>query len=210
MKSSDGSLYRIYKNGSSKIPSYLDDYAFYINALLDLFEIKPDTQYIELAVQYTDYLTKNFWDSDENNFYYTSNFHESLPIRNKILHDLAIPSGNSVSVSNFIRLYHITGNNDYLNFAEKMMKVSLLSAAENPFSFGCLLSSAYLYIKKPLEITFVSKDAHSKKSAMLDFINKTFIPNGILSIIDKNCNLESLEKYPLFQNKSLINKNSPS
>jgi uncharacterized protein len=209
MKSSDGSLYRIYKNGSSKIPSYLDDYAFYINALLDLFEIKPDTQYIELAVQYTDYLTKNFWDSDENNFYYTSDFHESLPIRNKILHDLAIPSGNSVSVSNFIRLYHITGNNDYLNFAEKMMKVSLLSAAENPFSFGCLLSSAYLYIKKPLEITFVSRGAHSKKSALLDFINKAFIPNGILSIIDKSCNIESLEKYSLFQNKSLINKNSP-
>jgi uncharacterized protein YyaL (SSP411 family) len=209
MKSSDGSLYRIYKNGSSKIPSYLDDYAFYINALLDLFEVKPDTQYIELAVQYTDYLTKNFWDSDEHNFYYTSDFHESLPIRNKILHDLAIPSGNSVSVSNFIRLYHITGNNDYLNFAEKMMKVSLLSAAENPFSFGCLLSSAYLYIKKPLEITFVSRGAHSKKSALLDFINKAFIPNGILSIIDKSCNLESLEKYSLFQNKSLINKNSP-
>jgi uncharacterized protein YyaL (SSP411 family) len=209
MKSSDGSLYRIYKNGSSKIPSYLDDYAFYINALLDLFEIKPDTQYIELAVQYTDYLTKNFWDSDENNFYYTSDFHESLPIRNKILHDLAIPSGNSVSVSNFIRLYHITGNNDYLHIAEKMMKVSLLSAAENPFSFGCLLSSAYLYIKKPLEITFVSRGAHSKRSALLDFINKAFIPNGILSIIDKSCNMESLEKYSLFQNKSLINKNSP-
>ena len=210
MKSSDGSLYRIYKNGSAKIPSYLDDYAFYINALLDLFEIKPDAQYMELAVQYTDYLIKNFWDSGENNFYYTSNFHESLPIRNKILHDLAIPSGNSVSVSNFIRLYHITGNNDYVNIAEKMMKVSLLSAAENPFSFGCLLSSAYLYIKKPLEITLVSKDVHSKKSAMLDFINKTFVPNGILSIIDKSCNLQSLEKYSLFQNKSLINKNSPS
>ena len=210
MKSSDGSLYRIYKNGSAKIPSYLDDYAFYINALLDLFEIKPDAQYMELAVQYTDYLIKNFWDSGENNFYYTSNFHESLPIRNKILHDLAIPSGNSVSVSNFIRLYHITGNNDYVNIAEKMMKVSLLSAAENPFSFGCLLSSAYLYIKKPLEITLVSKDVHSKKSAMLDFINKTFVPNGILSIIDKSCNLQSLEKYPLFQNKSLTNKNSPS
>ena len=209
MKSSDGSLYRIYKNGSAKIPSYLDDYAFYINALLDLFEIKPDAQYMELAVQYTDYLIKNFWDSDENNFYYTSDFHESLPIRNKILHDLAIPSGNSVSVSNFIRLYHITGNNDYLNFAEKMMKVSLLSAAENPFSFGCLLSSAYLYIKKPVEITFVSRGAHSKKSALLDFINKAFIPNGILSIIDKSCNIESLEKYSLFQNKSLINKNSP-
>ncbi|HEY0580476.1 MAG TPA: thioredoxin domain-containing protein, partial [Candidatus Nitrosocosmicus sp.] len=106
MKSSDGSLYRIYKSNISKIPSYLDDYAFYINALLDLLEIRPDAYYIELIIHYTDYLIKNFWDSDENNFYYTSSSHELLPIRNKILYDLAIPSGNSISVSNFIRLYH--------------------------------------------------------------------------------------------------------
>lgn len=208
MKSSNGSLHRIYKNGVSKIPSYLDDYAFYINALLDLLEIKPDIQYLELIIQYTDYLIKNFWDSDENNFYYTSTFHELLPIRNKILYDLAIPSGNSISVSNFIRLYHVTGNSDYLNFAEKMMKVSLSSALENPFGFGCLLSSAYLYIKKPVEITVFSKNIHFKESTMLNIINTAFIPNGIFSIIDENCNLKILEKYPLFQNQSLLNNNS--
>ncbi len=208
MKSSNGSLHRIYKNGVSKIPSYLDDYAFYINALLDLLEIKPEIQYLELIIQYTEYLIKNFWDSDENNFYYTSTFHELLPIRNKILYDLAIPSGNSISVSNFIRLYHVTGNSDYLNFAEKMMKVSLSSALENPFGFGCLLSSAYLYIKKPVEITVFSKNIHFKESTMLYIINTAFIPNGIFSIIDENCNLKILEKYPLFQNKSLLNNNS--
>ncbi|MEJ7642851.1 MAG: thioredoxin domain-containing protein [Candidatus Nitrosocosmicus sp.] len=206
MKSSDGSLYHIYKDGLSKIPSYLDDYAFYINALLDLFEIKPDVYYIDLATQYTDYLTKNFWDSEENNFYYTSNLHEILPIRNKILYDLAIPSGNSVSVSNFIRLYHITGKNDYLSFAEKTMKSSLLSAVENPFGFGHLLSSAYLYVKKPMEITFFSKNISLKKSTMLKVINRAFVPNGIFSIMDENCNLKALEKYPLFQNKSLLNE----
>ncbi len=172
----------------------MDDYAFYINALLDLLEIKPDIRYMELIIQYTDYLIKNFWDSDENNFYYTSTFHELLPIRNKILYDLAIPSGNSISVSNFIRLYHVTGNNDYLTFAEKMMKFSLSSALENPFGFGCLLSSAYLYIKKPIEITFFCKNIRFKESSMLNFINTAFIPNGIFSIIDENCNLKKLGK----------------
>ncbi len=208
MKSSDGSLYHIYKDGVSKIPSYLDDYAFYINALLDLFEIKPDAYYVDLAIQHADYLTKNFWDSEENNFYFTSNLHESLPIRNKILYDLAIPSGNSISVSNFIRLYHITGKNDYLHFAEKIMKASLLSAVENPFGFGCLLSSAYLYVKKPMEITFFSKNIPKKNSTMLNIINRTFIPNGIFSILDENCDLNTLEKYPLFQNKSLLHEKS--
>ena len=49
MKSSNGSLFHIYKNGASKIPAYLDDYAFYINAILDLMEVKPTVKYLELA-----------------------------------------------------------------------------------------------------------------------------------------------------------------
>jgi hypothetical protein len=43
---------------------------------------------------------------------------------------------------------------------------------------------------------------------MLNIINRTFIPNGIFSIIGENCNLKTLEKYPLFQNKSLLNEKS--
>ncbi len=204
MKSSNGYLYRIYKNGSSKIHSYLDDYAFYINTLLDMFEIKPEIQYLELAINYSDYLIKNFWDSNENNFYYTSIYHESLPIRNKILYDLAIPSGNSMSVSNFIRLYHITGNSDYMDFAEKMIKSSISSALENPFGFGCLLSSIYLYVKKPIELTFFSKKTNVKESDLYNFINRTFIPNGMFFFIKSDHDLKNMEKYLLFQNKDLF------
>jgi uncharacterized protein len=207
MKLTNDSLYRIYKNDVSKIPAYLDDYSFYINALLDLLEINPNIEYLNMIINYTDLLIKNFWDSNENNFYYTSSFHESLPIRNKILYDLAIPSGNSISISNFIRLYHVTGNRDYIDFAERMMKSSLSSAVENPFGFGCLLSSAYIYIKKPVEITVFSKNIYIKETPLLDFINTAFIPNGIFSIIDNECNLRSLEEYALFQNKSLLDRN---
>ncbi|HEX5519467.1 MAG TPA: thioredoxin domain-containing protein [Candidatus Nitrosocosmicus sp.] len=207
MKLTNDSLYRIYKNDVSKIPAYLDDYSFYVNALLDLLEINPNIEYLNMIINYTDHLIKNFWDSNENNFYYTSSFHESLPIRNKILYDLAIPSGNSISISNFIRLYHVTGNRDYIDFAERMMKSSLSSAVENPFGFGCLLSSAYMYIKKPVEITVFTKNVHIKKTPLLDFINTAFIPNGIFSIIDNECNLKSLEEYALFQNKSSLDRN---
>lgn len=209
MKSTNGSLYRIYKNGISKISAYLDDYSFYINALLDLFEINPDIKNLRLIINYTDYLIQNFWDSSENNFYYASSFHDSLPIRNKILYDLSIPSGNSISISNFIRLYHITGNSEYIDYAKKMIKASLSSAIENPFGFGCLLSSTYMYIKKPVEITIFSKNAHMKKTPLLNFIDTTFIPNGIFCIIDDKCNLKSLEEYSLFQIKSLLDKNLP-
>ncbi len=86
-----------------------------------------------------------------------------------------------------------------------MLRVSLPSALENPFAFGHLLSSAYMYIKKPIEITVFLKDSDDiMSSELLQFIDNTFVPNGIVSVIGKSCNLPSLDKYPLFKDKSLV------
>lgn len=204
MKSEDGNLYRIYKNGHSKIFAYLDDYAFYINSLLDLFELEPNIKYLDLAIGYSDYLLNHFWDPKENNFYYSSDAHEPLLLRTKILYDLAIPSGNSVLVSNFIRLYHLTGNNHYIQIAEKMISSSIVSAMENPFGFGHLLCAAYLYIKKPVEITVFSNA--SRSSTLIDLVNSTFLPNGIVSYLNNNYDLNALEKYSFFKDKPALNK----
>ena len=207
LKSNEGYLYRIYKQDKAKILAYLDDYAFYINSLLDLFEIKTDPRFIELASYYTDVLIKHFWDGKENNFYYSSDMHESILTKTKVLYDLALPSGNSVSISNLIRLYHITGKNNYIDMAEKMMKGSISSALDNPFGFGWLLSSTYLYIKKPTEITIFTKD---NKSDMIDEMNKMYVPNGIFSIVHEDSISEKLDNYNLFKNKSLIKEKPAS
>lgn len=204
MKSSEGSLCRIYKNGQSKIFAYLDDYTFYINSLLDLFEIEPNKKYLELAIYYSEYLLEHFWDSKENNFYYSSDIHEPLLLRTKILYDLAIPSGNSIAISNFIRLYHLTGKNEYIQISEKMINGSIISAVENPFGFGHLLCAAYMFIKKPIEITLFSKNPN--QSPMLNLINTMFLPNGIFSYLNNNnYELKDLEKYSFFMNKPSLN-----
>jgi uncharacterized protein YyaL (SSP411 family) len=133
--------------------------------------------------------------------------HESILTKTKVLYDLALPSGNSVSISNLIRLYHITGQNNYIDMAEKMMKGSISSALDNPFGFGWLLSSAYLYIKKPTEITIFTKD---NKSDMIDELNKMYVPNGIFSIVHEDSISEKLDNYNLFKNKSLIKEKPAS
>ncbi|MDQ2684376.1 MAG: thioredoxin domain-containing protein [Thermoproteota archaeon] len=208
LKSKDGYLYRIYKKGEAKIPAYLDDYSFYINALLDIFEVKTDSKCIKLASHYADLSLKHFWDIEDNNFYYSSDMHESLLLRTKILYDLALPSGNSVFVSNLIRLYHIIGNNDYMDRAERMIKGSISSAIDNPFGFGWLLTSSYLYIKKPIEITVFSKD--TKYSKIIDELNKMFIPNGIFAILNIEDLSQDLDRYSLFKNKTLIKEKPKS
>ncbi|HSD04355.1 MAG TPA: thioredoxin domain-containing protein, partial [Nitrosopumilaceae archaeon] len=81
----NGKLLRTYKNGQAKLMAYLDDYVYFVNALLDVFEINPDAKYLDLAVKHADYLIDHFWDESENNFFFTADDHEKLIIRTKNL-----------------------------------------------------------------------------------------------------------------------------
>jgi uncharacterized protein len=194
-------LQRTFKNGVSKLNAYLDDYAFYVNALLDVFEVDSKPEYLEKAIIFTNSMIQHFWDDKDGNLYFTSDDHEQLIVRTKSLYDLAIPSGNSVAASNLLRLYYITENDDYLHKAERIMKAGARTAAENPFGFGQLLIAIYLYIKKPMEIIIIRKTEMKHESPMLTWLNRQFIPNGIIATINGNLQLQQLQKYPFFMNR---------
>jgi uncharacterized protein len=202
---SDGRLRRTFKDGVSKLNAYLDDYAFYISALLDVFEVDTNSRYIEKAISYADFMIKHFWDEKRENFFFTSDDHEQLIVRTKSLYDLAIPSGNSTAASALLRLYHITRNSDYLLKAEQIMTTGAKAAAENPFGFGQLLNAVYLYIKKPIEITIIGTNIEKPTDSerMSNWLGKQFIPNSIIAIVKDQSQLESLSTYPFFEGKKI-------
>lgn len=189
-------LYRTFKNGVSKLSAYLDDYAFYVNALLDVFELNSNPVYLEKAIKYTDVMLEHFWDAVDGTLYFTSDDHEQLIVRTRSLYDLAIPSGNSIAASNLLRLYHLTQKNDYIEKAEQIMMASAKSSAENPFGFGQLLIAIYLYVKKPIEITVRITNNSGEGQKMSRWINKQFIPNAITVIINSLSQLSRLQHYP--------------
>jgi uncharacterized protein len=194
-----GRLFRTFKSGISKLNAYLDDYAFYVNALLDVFELDSNPIYLERATKYTDFMLQHFWDPVNSNLYFTSDDHEQLIVRTKSLYDLAVPSGTSVAASNLLRLYHLTQKNVYLEKAEQIMKAGATSAAENPFGFGQLLSTIYLYVKKPVEITVRTTNNIGEGYKMAKWLNKQFIPNAITVIIENQSQLSQLQEYPFFK-----------
>lgn len=190
-----GRLMRTFKDGQSKLNAYLDDYAFYAGALLDLFAVDSKPEYLAKAVQYTDYMLAHFWDEKEGNLFFTSDDHEQLIVRTKSFYDLAIPSGNSVAALNLMRLYHYTQNDAYLDKATRIMKSGARPAAENPFGFGQLLMAMYLYVKKPVEVTVIGK------GAMSDWLCGTFLPDGITASV-KRGDMAALEKYSFFKGRN--------
>ena len=197
-------LLRTYKNGVAKIDGYLEDYSYFTNALLDVFEIEPDEKYLKLSLKFGHHLVNHFWDSEKNNFFMTSDEHEKLIIRPKSNYDLSLPSGNSVSAFVMLRLYHLSQKQTFLEITTKIMESQAQMAAENPFGFGYLLNTISMYIQKPTEITVIN----TENSEMCQSLLLDYLPNSILITIQNTLQLEDLSKYPFFAGKSFEDKTS--
>jgi len=202
LASNDGRLKRTFKDGQSKLNAYLEDYAFYVGGLLDLFAANSKQEYLDKSIRYTDFMLQHFWDDKEGNLFFTSDDHEQLISRTKNFYDLAMPSGNSMAASNLLRLYHYTQNNSYLDRAVRIMKAGSQSAAENPFGFGQMLNSIYLYVKKPIEIAVFSSDDNSNtnSSSLVAWLNRQFLPGSIIAILHPR-ELAKLQYYPFFKGR---------
>jgi len=198
------SLLRTYKNGTAKIDGYLEDYSYFTNALLDVFEIEPESKYLKLALKLGHHLVNHFWDSENNSFFMTSDKHEKLIIRPKSNYDLSLPSGNSVSAFVMLRLYHLSQEQKFLEITTKILESQAQMAAENPFGFGYLLNTLSIYLEKPLEITIINPE----NSELCKSLLTNYLPNSFMITIQNSTQLENLSEYPFFAGKIFEDKTS--
>ena len=200
----NGKLLRTYKNGTAKIDGYLEDYSYFVNALLDVFEIEPELNYLKLSLKLGHHLVDHFWDSENNSFFMTSDNHEKLIIRPKNNYDLSLPSGNSVSAFAMLRLYHMSQEQKFLDIATKIMESQAQIAAENPFGFGHLLNTISIYLEKPVEITIINTENYEICKSLFS----NYLPNSFMVAIQNSSQLENLSKYPFFTGKIFQDKTS--
>ncbi|SVD04052.1 uncharacterized protein METZ01_LOCUS356906, partial [marine metagenome] len=113
LRNKDGSLLKRYRNGNAGLTGVLDDYAFTIWALIELYHLNYNEKYIEIAMELCDYQIDQFWDFDSHGFFFSAASGEKLLVRSKEVYDGAIPSGNSVSAYNFIRMARMTSRPDF-------------------------------------------------------------------------------------------------
>ena len=149
-------LLRTYKNKTAKIDGYLEDYSYFVNCLLDVFEIEPDPKYLKLALKLGYHLMEHFWDSENNSFFMTSDNHEKLIIRPKSNYDLSLPSGNSVSAFVMLNFSFFSRTTILRNF-HKIMESQAQMAAENPFDLTFTKYDFNLF-RKPVEITIINTE----------------------------------------------------
>jgi len=119
----DGRLMATCKDGHAHLNAYLDDYAFLLDALLELLQGGFRPEDLALACQLADVLLDQFEERQAGGFFFVSHDHETLIHRPKQAHDGATPSGNGIAAHALQRLGHLTGEARYLDAARRALEL---------------------------------------------------------------------------------------
>ncbi len=183
-KDKEGRLMSTFKDGTVKLNGYLDDYAYFIDALIDLFEATSNMYYLDAAKKLSIRLIDQFCDENQGGFFFTSNDHEKLITRNKTCMDQSIPSGNAIAAHAFLRLFTLVQDRKYFDVAEKTLQIFSKQMEENPFFTGNLIAAADMYLRKPKEIVIVGNIGSTEMENLVAKIHSRYIPNKIMVVVD--------------------------
>ena len=166
-----------WKNGSAQYDAFLEDYAYWVAALVDVYEVTFDVSYLVRAGQLVDFVVAEFFDAESGLFFFTSKSQTDVPLRRKDLYDNATPSGNSTMARNLQRLGLLLDRRDWRELAGKMLLAVRDTVERYPLSFGRWASAMLAGVRPPHEIAVVGANAHAKAAA----INARFLPNKIIA-----------------------------
>lgn len=176
-----GKLYHRYRDGDVAIPAFLDDYAFLIHGLLELYETTFDSDYLKTAISLTDELIGHFWDEKNGGFYLTSDeAEELLLIRKKEIYDGALPSGNSVGMLDLLRLARMTANTDYEIKAMELGKAFSGTVTRSPAAYTMLMQALDFAIGPDSEVVIIGDREAEDTKAMFETLGKEFLPNKVV------------------------------
>jgi hypothetical protein len=201
---SNNILFHRYRNGEVDIQGNLDDYSFLIWGLIELYEATFNTEYLQKALQLNTILIEKFWDQEAGGFYFSPPSAEDLLVRQKEIYDGAIPSGNSISMLNLLKLGRITNDPELENMALKISEIFSNRVKRSPTSFTQLLIAVDFELGPVKEIVISGNPKSPETYAMLKIVRGKFLPHKVVLFNPTNQN------SPSIYNISEFIKNQPA
>ncbi len=179
----DNRLMATHKDGKTHLNAYLDDYAYLIEAVLELLQYEWRSKDIDFACKLADVLLDQFEDTGNGGFYFTSNDHEALIQRPKPYTDEAIPAGNGVAAYALQRLGYLVGNTQYLDAAERCLKDA--SPTIEKHSYACMSMLVALEEHKYSVQTVIVRTNASELASCRDKLCRIYQPRQQVFVIDE-------------------------
>ena len=194
--SENGNLYHNYKNSTTTINGYLEDYCFVIEAFIGLYQVTLDENWLQTAKQLTDFCFDNFYDQNTQFFRFTSTKDDALITTHFEIEDNVIPASNSVMANNLVLLSVYYGNLYYEKIAQKMLH-HVLPNIDYPSAFSNWLNVFLHFSDQNKELAICGSEALKNSNE----INARYLPNIIIAGTTKNSEL------PFLKNRFERNKN---
>ena len=176
----DGKLYRIYKDGKSSIAGCLEDYAYFFEALITLYETSLQSEWLSKARQLADAMIKEFWDNDEGGFFLSGKLREQLVAKLKNPADEAMPSANAIASMALLKLGRLTGNKTYIEKSEETIKAFQIFMEQSPVAFTGLLSTLSASNLSPTEVIFAGPKEDAMFDEMWKVLHTDYRPNKVV------------------------------
>jgi uncharacterized protein YyaL (SSP411 family) len=189
-----GILLRRYRQGSAAISGFLDDYAFFTQALLDLYETGFEWRDLELAIRLTEKMLELFEDTEHGAFYSTAAGDATLVMRIKEDYDGAEPSGNSIAVLNLLRLAQITDRPDFRASAARALEAFGSRMVAAPVGVPQMLVAYDFSMSKAKQIVLVGERDAPDTRRMLAALHSRFVPHGIVLLVNAESR-QALARY---------------
>ena len=192
LHSEGATFYHTWKDDQVKYPAFLDDYAFLVEALLSLYQVTADLQWLQKARQVNEHVLQHFSEEHGCYFYYTHRGQQDIILRKKEMYDGATPSGNATMASNLLQL------SIYFDIPElKQRSLSMIEGFSKaiisyPTSFGAWACVLQQWIFQPLEIAILGPEYQTA----LETVLKAYLPHKIIMAAEQETG-----EYPLLEGK---------
>ena len=177
----EGRLHHRSAEGEVTIPAFLDDHAFLIWGLIELYQATFEPGHLSWASKLSEDLIRGFWDEDNGGFFFTSpDLHRDFPLRRKEVYDGALPSGNSVMASNLLRLGRLLGRPEFEERAGRLVEAFSGKITQYPAAYTQFLCGLDFALGPSREVVIAGRTGAPDTLAMLDVLRKMFLPHAVV------------------------------
>jgi uncharacterized protein len=177
----EGRLYAVHKDGQSRFPAYLDDYAFLLDGLLELLQTRWRSSDLQFARALADALLAHFEDTAAGGFFFTADDHETLIHRSKSFADEALPAGNAVAACALTRLGWLLGETKYLDAAARTLRAAWSSLERYPHVHSQMLIALAEHLQPPSVI--IIRGSATQAESWRDEMAKLYTPDRLVFAI---------------------------
>ena len=194
MGSRDGKLLRRFREDDSAIDGFLDDYAFFAQGLIDLYEAGFEIGRLENAIQLTESMIAQFEDPEGGGFFATASGKANLVMRLKDDYDGAEPSGNSIAILNLLRLAQITGGHAWGSLAGKALAAFSSRLADAPAGLPQMLAALEhsRAVRKP---QIVLSGSRQGCASFLHELGRRYLPGKSVLLVDNDESRSRLSRW---------------